>query len=171
MSRLLDFYRGTGADRSGRRLADLWAWDDERLESVHDFIQWLFPLPEASRFNWSAPILTDADIAAFKSETALQANLRRSFARILPFLGFAQADDGSVIDGPHFAARRGDVWDAPNHNWLRITRIIRSLLLLGLERESRALYDRLRTMYESGTYPIGVDTFRYWTDAVEGRVP
>jgi hypothetical protein len=49
MSRLLDFYRGVGADTEGRRLEDILAWPDDDLEEVHDFIQWLFPLPEPSR--------------------------------------------------------------------------------------------------------------------------
>src|SRR5262245_5587601 len=65
VSRLLDFYRGEGTDAEGRRLDDILAWRDGRLEAVHDFIQWLFPLPEPSRFNPDAPLLTPHDIAAF----------------------------------------------------------------------------------------------------------
>jgi hypothetical protein len=171
MSRLVDFYRGAAADSKGRRLADIWDWDDAALEDVHDFIQWLFPLPEASQFNGNAPLLMPDDIAAFKADPILKANLRRSFERILAFLGLALTDDGHVVEGPAFAARRADVWDSPNHNWLRITRIVRSLLLLGLKAEAEALYARLKRMYESGCYPIGTDTLRYWTDAAEGRMP
>lgn len=63
------------------------------------------------------------------------------------------------------------MWDEPNHNWLRITRIIRSLLLLGLNDEAQALYDRLHAMYDSRRYPIGADTLQYWTEAVHGQVP
>jgi hypothetical protein len=170
MSRLLDFYRGSGTDARGRRLADIWRWDDDMLESVHDFIQWLFPLPEASQFSASAPILTPDDIAAFERESILQGNLRHSLERFLRFLGLAFAED-RVVEGSNFAARRRDVWDEPNHNWLRITRVIRSTLLLGLTREAQALYDRLRTLYDSGRFPIGADTWNYWTDAIQGNVP
>jgi hypothetical protein len=171
MSRLVDFYRGEATDSRGRRLTAIWGWDDETLEDVHDFIQWLFPLPEASQFSWSAPVLTADDIAAFQGDAALRANLRRSFERMLSFLGLAVADDGQVGEGPTFAARSPEVWESPNHNWLRITRILRSLLLLGLKEQADALYARLHTMYESGKYPIGADTLQYWTDAVAGRVP
>ncbi len=73
MSRLTDFYAGRGTDTEGRRLADLLAWDDDDLEQVHDFIQWLFPLPEPSRFNADAPLLTPDDIAAFHADAALRA--------------------------------------------------------------------------------------------------
>jgi hypothetical protein len=75
MSRLTDFYRGTGTDAEGRTLAQLWAYSDEQLEDVHDFIQWLFPTPTPSRFNPHAPVLADADIAAFRSDPDLRANL------------------------------------------------------------------------------------------------
>jgi hypothetical protein len=165
--RLVDFYRGQAADAEGRLLKDVWAWDDDRLEAVHDFIQWLFPLPEASRFNADAPLLTPEDLAAFQREPALRANLRRSFERILTFLGLTTAD-GRVVEGPNFAARVPDVWSSPNHNWLRITRILRSLRLLGLATEAEALYDRLSGFYRGRKFPIPADTFQYWTEAVRG---
>src|SRR5262245_840829 len=72
MSRLVDFYRGAGTDTGGRQLAEIWAWGDDDLEAVHDFIQWLFPLPEPSRFNPDAPRLTEADIATFRGDPLLQ---------------------------------------------------------------------------------------------------
>src|SRR5262249_40393962 len=77
MSRLLALYRGQATDSEGRWLHDVWSWDDEELESVHDFIQWLFPLPEPSQFNPDAPLLTPAAVAAFRAEEPLRANLRR----------------------------------------------------------------------------------------------
>src|ERR1022692_960125 len=118
MSRLLDFYRGLGTDIEGRLLEDILAWPDDDLEEVHDFIQWLFPLPEPSQYNSDSPLLTNQDIAAFKSDLVLQANLMKSFERILAFLGLALSE-GKVADGPNFKARVADVWASPNHNWLR----------------------------------------------------
>jgi hypothetical protein len=171
MSHLLDFYRGDGTDSEGRRLEQIWRWDDDMLETVHDFIQWLFPLPEASMYNSQAPTLTDEDVAAFRGVPVLQANLQRSFTRFLAFLGLMRTDDGRVVEGPAFQERRRDVWDYPNHNWKRITRIIRSLLLLGLDRDAQALYDWLRFMYESRKLPIAAETFQYWSQAARGEVP
>ena len=66
LSNLVAFYRENAPDSEGRTLSQLWAWDDERLEEVHDYIQWLFPLPEPSQFNPDAPLLTPQDIEAFK---------------------------------------------------------------------------------------------------------
>jgi hypothetical protein len=168
MSRLLKFYSGKGTDDAGRYLNDILAWDDDAFEAVHDFIQWLFPLPEPSQFNANAPLLAKSDISAFKSDPALQANLKRSFERILAFLGFALNADGKVAESDRFSARIPDVWASANHNWLRITRILRSLTLVGMEKEAKALYDRLRVYYKAQRFPIPADTFRYWTDALAG---
>ncbi len=169
MSRIVEFYRGEGTDTEGRWLRDIWDWSDGRLEAVHDFIQWLFPLPEPSRFNPHAPLLEQEDIAAFQKDEQLRANLRKSFERILTFLGLRREESGEVVEGENLTTRAGDVWDSPNHNWLRITRILRSLRLLGLETEAQALYGRLEIFYRSRRFPISADTFRYWTEAVRGQ--
>jgi hypothetical protein len=165
MSQLLEFYRGKSRDAAGRTLDDVLAWSDDELEDVHDFIQWLFPLPEPSQYNPDAPLLSQQDMDAFHSEPRLQDNLRRSFERILTFLGLTWKE-GMVVEGTSFESRCADVWPFRNHNWLRITRILRSLRLLGLETEARALYQWLESAYLRRRFPIGDDTFAYWTDAV-----
>jgi hypothetical protein len=166
MSQLIDFYLGKAADSEGRNLRDVWSWKDRDLEKVHDFIQWLFPLPEPSRFNPDAPLLTDKDIAAFQRDEKLRANLFKSFQRILTFLGLALTTDGRVVAGPNLAARTADIWSYPNHNWLRISRILRSLHLLGLDAHARAFYACLKDFRDSGKFPISAETFGYWTAAV-----
>ena len=167
MSQLLDFYRGQGTDAEGRSLEDIWTWEGDALEEVHDFIQWLFPLPEPSQFNPDAPLLTEDDIAAFKSDSVLQANLMKSFERILCFFGFSMTADGKVVEGDNFQKRIADVWAMPNHNWLRITRILRSLSLLGMKTQAKAVYDRLSAYYQSSRFPIPANTFRFWTYGVK----
>ena len=168
MSRLVDFYRGLETNTEGRFLNDILAWPDDDLEAVHDFIQWLFPLPEPSQYNPDAPLLTNEDIAGFKSDPVLQANLMRSFERILAFLGLSLSANGRVVDGQNFTARVPDAWAIPNHNWLRITRILRSLMLLGMSAQAQALYERLEAIYTSKKFPIAANSFRYWTGAVAG---
>jgi hypothetical protein len=167
MSRLLSFYRRQGTDNEGRSLAQIWSWSDDDFESVHDFIQWMFPLPEPSQFNSGAPLLTDDEIAAFQSDPILEANLTKSFERILSFLGLCQSENGKIIDSENFADRIPDVWAWRNHNWLRISRILRSLTLLGMESQAGALYEKLNEYFQSKKFPISMDTFQYWTEAVE----
>ena len=166
MSLLLDFYRGLETDTEGRFLKEILAWPDDDLEAVHDFIQWLFPLPEPSQFNPDAPLLTNEDIAAFKSDPVLQANLMKSFGRILAFLGLSLSE-GKVVEGPNFKTRVADVWAIPNHNWLRISRILRSLTILGMAAQAQALYEWLDATYTNRKFPISAETFRYWTGAVK----
>lgn len=165
MSHLLNFYRGQAADSEGRALANILAWDDDAFEEVHDFIQWLFPLPEPSQFNPHAPLLTRDDIAAFHTETALQAALRQSFERFLAFVGLMVSEDGGVAEAGNFADRVSVVWAVANHNWLRISRVLQSLRLLGLRAEADALFRWLAVEHSRRRFPIDERTFRYWSAA------
>lgn len=166
MSQLVEFYRGTGEDSEGRKLADVWAFSDDEMEFHHDFIQWMFPLEEPSRFNFRAPTLSDEDIRAFRDEPGLRANLERSFDRFLSFLGLAREGD-RIVPAADFEAKR-QVFLAPDHNWLRITRVLTSLRLLGREDLSRALYDGLLDLMKDGRARITAETRRYWRDAAPG---
>ena len=168
MSRLTEFYRGNDSDIEKRTLAALWAYPDEELESTHDFIQWMFPLREPSGFNVNAPLLTDADITEFRSDPKLRENLLRSFEVFLAFLGL-RYEDGRVTKTSDFD-RKADVWRYPNHNWLRITRVLTSLRLLGLEDQSREFFAFLKDLSDSGRSGITADTFRYWEQATNGTL-
>src|SRR5262249_40737510 len=91
--------------------------------------------------------------AAFLSWTAFAPcsapHVRRaSLAAADRFLGLAWSD-GGVVEGDNFAARVPDVWAGLNHNWLRLTRVLRSLKLLGLESEAEALHDWLEVLARS----------------------
>ncbi|MDG3005731.1 opioid growth factor receptor-related protein [Paludisphaera mucosa] len=163
MSQLVEFYRGTGRDAEGRTLADVWAFSDDEMEFHHDFIQWLFPLEVPSQFNFRAPVLSEEDVAAFHEEPALRENLLRSFDRFLAFLGLKR-EDGRVVPAADFEAKR-QVFLAPDHNWLRITRVLTSLRRLGLAEPSQAFYAGLLELMECGRARITADTRRYWKDA------
>jgi hypothetical protein len=54
---IIAFYSGEAPDDRGRFLREIQQWPDQRLESVHDFIQWMFPLTEPSPVNPDAPVL------------------------------------------------------------------------------------------------------------------
>jgi hypothetical protein len=53
----------------GRYLREIQEWPDDQLESVHDYIQWLFPLPEPSGFNVAAPALSCSASADSRVDT------------------------------------------------------------------------------------------------------
>jgi hypothetical protein len=92
---LVSFYAGKTRDSEGRWLSDILNWTDERLEYEHDFIQWLFPLPEFSMVNPDAPLINRDVFAAFHTSPELIARLKRSFIRMLGFYGFQLTD---VVD-------------------------------------------------------------------------
>jgi Opioid growth factor receptor (OGFr) conserved region len=161
-SPILRFYTGEGRDHAGRRLAEIQAWDDTALERVHDYIQWLFPLPEASAFNPYAPLLSGTDIVAFREDDALRERLRASLRRILAFYGF---DVGASVTPAANHAARLAAWCRPgNHNLLRITRILRCLHLLGLDAEARAFLAAVEA--EEVARIVGPVTARFWRNAL-----
>src|SRR5207245_1453230 len=97
MSAIVDFYRGDQPDYQGRKLHDIWQWDNDRLESVHDFIQVLFPNQEPSRVNPDAPLLDQVTIDAFQQDEELRRNLARSLDRMLRFYGLAYEPESGRV--------------------------------------------------------------------------
>lgn len=165
---LIAFYRGTGRDAAGRSRVEILAWDDERLERVHDFIQWLFPLAAPSAFNPLAPVLTAADIAAFRHDPQLRERLRESLLRMLRFYGLGCDDRQGIRIEPsaRFGARAANWLTPGNHNHLRLTRILRSLSLLGLEGHARALLHCLEAIAKDHPKAIDAKTLEHWRRAV-----
>ncbi len=164
MSHLTDFYSLKAPDTQGRMLGDILKWSDDAWECHHDYIQWLFPLDQPSGFNPNAPLLTEADRAAFRASAKLQLVLRRgSLARFLAFLGLFSEDDVVIRPGDNFNNRRA-LWAYPNHNWLRITRVLKSLRLLGLEADARAFWRCLQKLHEERGFKFE-GSFSYWQAA------
>lgn len=164
--KLVAFYRDGGRDDEGRTLDEILAWPDEELEAVHDFIQWLFPLPERSGANPWAPVLDAETIAEFRAAEEMREKLRRAFLRMLKFYGLAWTD-GRVVRAANFE-RRAENWLWPgNHNHLRLTRMLRSMKLLGLEDEAMALFDALKEIQSFLPGRIGARSFGFWRDAVK----
>ena len=166
---LIAFYRDGARDDRGRTLAEILAWPDDRLEAVHDFIQWLFPLPERSGANPGAPTLDPATIQAFHATPAMRERLHQAFERMLLFYGLswkASAGGSAVERLPHFRERAQNWLWPMNHNHLRLTRILRSTFLLGLEAESKALFHALNAIYREFPDRISSRTHAFWIDAV-----
>ena len=163
MSRLLEFYRGRGLDSEGRTLAQIWDFSDEEMEDYHDFIQWLFPLREPSQYNPNAPLLTEEDIASFRADPTLGVHLLRSLDRFLDFVGLVRRE-GRIEPGGAIQQKRA-VWTIPNHSWLRITRVLHCLRILGLEGEGQRLFSCLEELNARGEARIPPSTLAYWRDA------
>jgi len=165
MSKITEFYDETGVDCDGRKLSDIWLEDDEYFEYCHNYIQWLFPLPEVSNFNPDAPLLTEDDIKICKVNPIIQINLHYSFLRYMRFFGLGYVA-GEVVQTEAFEPI---LFKIANHNWFRITRVLRSCRLLGLEKEAVAFYKFLKKIHEENGW-VSDNSFSYWKEAVDGLV-
>ena len=171
---LVSFYSGLSTDNLGRSLEEIQDWGYDRLEGVHNYVQWLFPLSERSNFNPDAPILDADQIVAFRSSDELKARLIKSFKVMLRFYGLCVEDKGGTIEitkSDEYAQRKG-TWLTPgNHNYLRITRILTSLRLLGLREYAEVFLALLERLYEEESQRIGSTTLGYWRRSLTTSEP
>ena len=65
---IVNFLEGDFPDYNNRYLSDIWRYNDEQMEKVHDYIQWVFPLDTASKAVFHAPVLIDEEIEDLKLE-------------------------------------------------------------------------------------------------------
>jgi hypothetical protein len=166
-SSLVDFYAGRETDARGRTIDEIWSMSLDELESTHDFIQWLFPLRERSAVEPRAPILTAATIAAFDTPS-MRVRLVRSAEMMAVFYGFQMRRESGVwrVGLAPDAAERQRVWlSRGNHNFLRLTRIMKSLATLGLRELSIAWLDALREVYSQHRDVVGARTWQFWEAA------
>lgn len=175
MPLLLRFYDPTVAAPGPRNstLNTILAWPDAALEYHHDYIQTLFPLPEPSPIT-SAPLVTPTILHAFRSSAPLRAQLLRALARLLAFYGLRATEITNPVTGGGVRVVRAANWDQAkrgwvtrfNHNHLRMTRILRSLRVLGLGGNAEALWGFLRED-EEVRGRVGERTIGYWRRASE----
>ena len=105
------------ANSSRYTISKVLAWSDDKWEEVHDFIQWVFPLMEPSRYNEFVPILTMEDISFFRNNLAPYQTFQYAAVRFGKFLKLYSSEEAH--------------WDSPwNHNLLRITGAIKSIHLI-----------------------------------------
>ena len=146
---VLLFLKGDGRDGEGREIEDVLAFSDNDLEHIHDFVQWLFPLPERSRAQPQSPVLTTDEITAIRASSKAQANLDRATRRMTAFY------------------RQNDHWLRPHdHNHLRITRIIRSLALLHSKKAAQGFLSVIEGRVEAAGNPVNSLSREYWLRAL-----
>lgn len=169
-SKLLCFY-ASGTDHRGRTRLAILSHDDRWLEATHDYIQWLFPLPERSQFNPAGPVLSESDRNAFQIRAELRERLVEAWQRMLAFYGFEPAAGGASS----LVVRRPDgarAWiSRHNHNFLRISRILRCLALLGCGEQASSFLAALEGVAAGDAGDVfGPLTLAHWRAAAAGRL-
>ncbi len=152
--RLIDFHLGLAPDDAGRTRDEVDAFTIKQMEECHDYIQWLFPLPEPSAYCPDAPVMDEEVLDEFRTNEQLKESLWRARNQMRYFYLMCKE------------------WLTPcNHNYLRISRIIRCLALVGLNKDAQDFrYYILAAAKERGVV-IPASTARYWLFAEEGLLP
>ena len=145
---IIAFLGGVGTDSHGRLLNDIWAFSDAEIERTHNFIQWLFPLAEASLSVPGSPTLTSDEIAALRLSVAAKTSIVESADWYSAFLS----------QNSHWKAKY-------DHNHLRITRAIKALRLLVSEDEANRFRDGVFALLGDDADLIGEKARSYWLTA------
>lgn len=169
---IIDFLRisdhGYGKCPNGSRLDELWDRSNLYLEYSHSYIQWMFPTDRKSEHYPDSPVLTDEEIWIIRNDRTIKNNMLRSFKRMLRFYGFEITSSIScrIRKSSEFQKRKKYWLKKNDHNFLRITRILRSLKICGLEEYAAAFYEELLVLAKE--YPdIAGPSVSYWEDALK----
>jgi len=130
--RLINFWNNCGEPYF---LDEIQFWDDSMWEERHDFIQWIFPTKKISNYNLEAPVLDDTTITYLKQLPAFNMNLTLLVNRFKMFL------------------TKNSQFVSPNHNWLRISRVIDCLSIFGLYDVMFWFYDYCYVSMIDKTHP------------------
>lgn len=147
-SRIIQFLRSDIADYKGRWLIDLQTLADYKLERSHDVIQWMFPTDIRSENQPSSPVLSVADVCNLKNNTRARLSIKRNLDRMVKFY------------------ETNTYWiTQKNHNYKRLTRILRCLWLADLTHDYVALQKCLDDVFTENFEIVGEEVFLYWKNA------
>ena len=139
------FLKGLVPNAKGHLIKDIWDFSDREINANHDFIQTLFPLDEPSNWSLNKLYLEDSkEIEKIRFDPTAVGNILKSKEWFLEFL------------------KRNDSWQYfHNHNQLRITRVIKSLLLLVSREEAHLFYEEILSSL-SHDAKIPDVSFKHW---------
>eukprot|EP01062_Namystynia_karyoxenos_P049318 TRINITY_DN37749_c0_g1_i1.p2 TRINITY_DN37749_c0_g1~~TRINITY_DN37749_c0_g1_i1.p2 ORF type:complete len:518 (+),score=126.51 TRINITY_DN37749_c0_g1_i1:82-1554(+) len=145
------------------------------LEQKHHFMQWLFPKAQNGVSGACAPTLTPRAAAVMVADAAVRARVTAAYRMILDFWGLDLEDEetGALAKAPHCGERMQNV-AAREHNYLRITRVLISIGMLGRAAWQGPLVELLISEVAPGGLLAGQEVargalLRYWVPAVRGR--
>lgn len=161
---IISFLRGIGKDYLGRTHEDIISCTSEEMERCHSQIQQIFPLHEESKHASTYPIITPEIVAESKKYPEINKNLLKALDIMRCFYGVGEARDYFVAPELVYNmwCKNGD------HNLLRITRIIRSLRLFGLDTHANDFYNEVMEVAKERN--ISEATLNYWKKANENDI-
>jgi len=147
------FLKGLEPNSKGHLIKDIWDFGDREINTNHDFIQTLFPLDEPSNSSLNKLYLEDSkEIEKIRVDPIAVGNILKSKEWFLEFL------------------KRNDNWQYfHNHNQLRITRVIKSLLLLVSREEAHLFYEEILNSLNHDAKIPDV-SFKHWIGSFDARI-
>jgi hypothetical protein len=158
----IDFFQNRIENRNGLKFDDILKYDDYQLEDKHNYIQYLFPLPIKSQYNPDAPVISQIFINEALNNEIIRKNIIKAFLRMMKFYGF------NYISRPFSLVDRGEEkqWlTNNNHNYLRITRILKFLMLVKMELLTNVFVEQL--CYLQPTGKIDDKSFNIWIKIIK----
>lgn len=123
----IGFLQGTRRTGHGKSFLDILAYDDRHLESDHQYIQWIFPLPDASAYNSDAPLI---DVKSVFANPIAKGSVVLSYDKMRNFWGL-----GDEVDLDKLRSLNG-------HNGLRFSRALQSLVYQDQQELAKLLLDK-----------------------------
>jgi len=165
----LKFLQNKTKNNDGYYLKDYWDMKNSELEYIHNYIQFMFPLYEPSSVKPYIPVLNKDEVQKILTNKGLyhdiKENIKKSLTIMLDFYGLKYEKD-KIEKYDNFIERKKN-WITPrNHNYLRITRILKCLMIFEMRDEAIAFYRMLLEL--KGEYPKEIDDISvdYWVEAV-----
>lgn len=142
---------------SNKTYDEILLYDDSEMESDHQFIQWLFPLPEPSAFASNVPVIDILElIGAIKLHPYIKEKFGKSYSLILSHWGMKSI---GYVPGPakdeSNAVFKSKIVLLNGHDGLRFSRVLQSMVYHGLKDQA-------------------IDTLKYilkYTQKVDGEEP
>lgn len=163
-SPLVDFLTGSGLDYHNRSHESILRQSDQWWEASHNHIQWMFPTVTPSSYNFLAPVLTPDDIFQITQNKFAKLNIYRGAIRYLKVLGieYVNNDFRWINENSLLCCS----WvNRPDHNDLRISRLLESLTILRHSEFALKLFEFLRIELKDNS--LKQISLTYWKHSVQ----
>tara|TARA_B100000963_G_C22218957_1_gene490716 strand:- start:89 stop:535 length:447 start_codon:yes stop_codon:yes gene_type:complete len=124
---LREFLKNNETDIYHRYISEIWSFNDEQIETTHNFIQFLFPLTQPSKNSLNKIYINSDDLLCeLKSDKKVRESIIYSSNWYFSFL------------------ERNQHWQTYyDHNHLRISRVIESLNVIVSNRQANRFYKQV----------------------------
>lgn len=131
----LKFYQNEYApppnDLTVGEMLEFWTGNYDKLAQNTTYIHWLFPNKDTGRNGIASPF-TDEEIQAFKNDEVVLNRFMLSFDMMLDYFGMQR--NGTQFDLAQNWEERLAYFKIYNGNYMKITRMLKCLRLLGMEQ-------------------------------------